>query len=170
MPLRTRLTFVTLLVAVVATPIWAHAQSLDLTIKHTGLSIGDSRFVRGVRVNFRDRNLELVEGVNVTVWTPYEPARGVVKGIGIGLPITGARRIEGVGIGIFGVGAEQDFNGIGLGGFGVGAGHDVTGIVIGGFGARMYWRAKRSEARFHAAQTAAERQRLAAPADHDNDD
>lgn len=120
--------------AAVVLPSAAGAQSLDLTIKNTGLSIGDSRFVRGVRLNFRDRNLERVEGVNITVWTPYEPVRGVVKGLAIGLPATGARRIEGAGIGVLGVGATQDFTGLGLGGFGVGAGGDVRGIVIGGFG------------------------------------
>jgi hypothetical protein len=114
-----------LVVAMLALPAAASAQSLDLTVNNTGLSIGDSRFVRGVRINFRDRRLERVEGVNITVWTPYEPARGVVKGLAIGLPATGARRIEGAGIGVFGVGATQDFTGIGLGGFGVGAGGDV---------------------------------------------
>ena len=135
MPFRTRLPLLAFLAAatIPALPA-AHAQSLDLTINHTGLSIGDSRFVRGVRLNFRDRDLELVEGINVTVWTPYEGSRGVVKGLAIGLPVTGARRIEGAGIGIFGVGAEEDFTGIGLGGFGVGAGRDATGILIGGFG------------------------------------
>ena len=130
MRLRTRL----LLLAAVVHPSTAVTQSLDLTIDHTGLSIGDSRFVRGVRLNFRDRNLERVDGINVTVWTPYEPAHGVVRGLAIGLPATGARRIDGVGIGIFGVGATEDFNGIGVGGFGVGAGRDVQGIMIGGFG------------------------------------
>src|SRR5687767_15974717 len=76
----------------------ASAQSLDLTINNTGLSIGDSRFVRGIRINFRDRNLRRVEGVNITVWSPYEPARGEVKGLALGLPLTGARRIDGAGL------------------------------------------------------------------------
>ena len=103
MAFRARLPLAFLVVAAFAAPrVSAHAQSLDLTINHTGLSIGDSRFVRGVRLNFRDRNLELVEGINVTVWSPYEESRGVVKGLAIGLPITGARRIHGGGFGIFG--------------------------------------------------------------------
>ena len=123
-----------LLLAMFVVPVAASAQSLDLTIGNTGLSIGDSRFVRGVRINFRDRNLERVDGINITVWTPYEPTRGVVHGLALGLPATGARRIEGAGIGIFGVGATEDFTGFGFGGFGVGAGRDVKGVVIGGFG------------------------------------
>jgi hypothetical protein len=123
------------LVAALLMPHAASAQSLDLTIHHTGVSIGDSRFVRGVRLNFRDRRLEEVQGVNITIWSPYSPATGVVNGAAIGLPATGAREINGLGLGIFGVGAERDFTGIGVGGFGVGAGGNLRGIMIGGFGA-----------------------------------
>lgn len=111
------------------------AQSLDLMIGNTGLSIGDSRIVRGIRLNFRDRNMERVDGINATVWSPYEDAwGGDVNGVAIGLPLTGARRISGLGLGILGVSAEEEFTGIGVGGLGVGAGGDASGILIGGFG------------------------------------
>jgi hypothetical protein len=123
-----------LIVATLALPMVASGQSLDLMVHNTGLSIGDSRLVRGVRLNFRDDRMQRVVGVNATIWSPYSPARGSVKGIALGLPMTGARRIDGLGIGLFGVGAEQDFNGIGMGVFGVGAGGNVTGVLIGGFG------------------------------------
>jgi hypothetical protein len=124
-----------LLLALVALPAAAQAQSLDLTINNTGLSIGDSRFVRGVRLNFRDRRMERVVGINATIWAPYDDARGgVVQGLALGLPVTGASRIEGAGIGVFGVGAEDSFTGLGIGGFGVGAGGEVRGVLIGGFG------------------------------------
>lgn len=124
-----------LLAAALLLPATVAAQSLDLTIHNTGLSIGDSRFVRGVRINFRDSRLREVQGVNITVWSPYSPARGVVNGAAIGLPLTGAREINGLGVGLFGVATEGNFNGIGLGGFGVGGGGDLRGIIIGGFGA-----------------------------------
>lgn len=104
-------------------------------IDNTGLSIGDSRIVRGIRLNFRDRNMERVDGINVTIWSPHEDAwGGEVMGVAVGLPLTGARRISGLGLGIFGVGAEEEFTGIGVGGFGLGAGGDANGILIGGFG------------------------------------
>ncbi|MEX2153169.1 MAG: hypothetical protein WD825_07500 [Gemmatimonadaceae bacterium] len=109
-------------------------QSLDLTINNTGLSIGDSRFVRGIRLNFRDSDLQRVEGINATIWSPYPGSRGVVQGLALGLPVTGARRIEGAGMGLFGVGTESEFTGLGIGGFGVGAGGDARGILVGGFG------------------------------------
>jgi len=131
MPFRRRalLAFVLLLPAVLS------AQSLDLTINNTGLSIGDSRFVRGIRINFRDDRLEEVQGINITIWSPYEPARGVVNGVAIGLPLTGAREINGVGVGIFGVGTDENFTGVGIGGLGIGGGGNLRGIMIGGLGA-----------------------------------
>lgn len=125
-----RSTFIALLFA----PAVLGAQSLDLTIKNTGLSIGDSRFVRGIRINFRDDRMERVVGINATIWTPYEPARGTVGGLALGLPLTGARSIHGFGIGAFGVAADDDFTGLGIGGVGMGAGGEARGILIGGIG------------------------------------
>jgi hypothetical protein len=115
-------------------PAAVQSQSLDLMINNTGLSIGDSRLVRGVRLNFRDDRLREVIGINATIWTPYDPPRGVVNGVALGLPLTGARRINGIGLGVFGVGASEEFSGIGAGLFGVGAGGDVRGLLVGGFG------------------------------------
>ncbi len=115
-------------------PVSLPAQSLDLMVNNTGLSIGDSRIVRGVRLNFRDDRMREVTGINATIWRPYSPARGDVKGMAIGLPLTGARRINGIGLGVFGVGAEEEFIGIGAGLFGVGSGGDVRGVLVGGFG------------------------------------
>ena len=41
----------------------------------TPICVGDCPRVVGLRLNFRDRNLERVDGVNVTVWSPYEPPK-----------------------------------------------------------------------------------------------
>ena len=126
------------------------AQSLDLTIGGYGLSIGDSRAVNGLRLNFRDRRLRQVNGINATIWTPRDPARGLINGIALGLPVTGGRRINGLATGLFGAGADESITGvvfgplgggagesiegIGLGGLGLGAGEDLVGIMIGGLG------------------------------------
>jgi hypothetical protein len=91
--------------------------------------------VTGLRLNYRDRRLERVDGVNATIWSPYKDARrGLVRGLALGLPVTGADRIDGVGIGILGVGAEDRIRGIGIGAAGVGSGRDLEGIMIGGLG------------------------------------
>jgi len=98
------------------------------------ISIGNYPNVNGLRINFRDENLGRVNGMNVTVWTPVEPMSGVVKGIALGLPSTGAARIEGLGIGVFGIGAADRLSGVMRGGLGAGAGGKVSGIAIGGIG------------------------------------
>src|SRR5690349_11989792 len=92
----------------------AWAQGLDLTVNHVGIAIGDVPRVTGLRINYRDRNLEWVNGVNITIWSPYGEGSGTVRGLALGLPLTGAGRIEGVGAGILGVGADEGIRGIGI--------------------------------------------------------
>ena len=100
-----------LLIAFLFTPFLASAQnSLDLTINDVGLSIGDSREVTGVRLNYRDSRMRRVTGVNATIWMPYDGRGGDVKGFAIGLPATGADNIEGVAWGILGAGANNDIS------------------------------------------------------------
>lgn len=120
--------------AFAAVPAIAQNRSLDLTVNNVGISIGDSRRVTGLRLNFRDLDMREVKGINATIWSPYEPARGTVRGLALGLPVTGAKRIEGVAIGVFGVGAEETIRGLSVGGIGMGAGEDIRGIAIGGIG------------------------------------
>ncbi len=115
------------------TPRRAAAQGLKLAVGDVGLGIGDVPRLDGVRLNFRDRNLELVRGINATIWNPYEDAHGVVKGIALGLPLTGAAEIHGLALG-GGVGADRTFSGIGVGVIGMGAGQGVRGVAIGGVG------------------------------------
>jgi hypothetical protein len=99
------------------------------------ISIGNHPRVDGVRINFRDRELELVRGANITVWTPKKGyVGGEVKGLALGLPATMAGDITGFGVSVFGVGAEENFRGIGLAGVGLGAGGSTRGIMLGGIG------------------------------------
>ncbi|GMQ80774.1 MAG: hypothetical protein BMS9Abin05_0203 [Rhodothermia bacterium] len=109
-------------------------QSLDLAVDNVGISFGDSEEFTGLRFNYRDRCLRKMTGINATIWTPYEPARGGVTGLALGLPTTGAKNIEGLGLGILGVGAEESLTGIMIGGLGAGAGRDIVGVAIGGLG------------------------------------
>ena len=116
-------------------PISSSAQnSLDLMVKGVGLSIGDSEEVTGLRLNFRDRHMRRVTGINATIWMPYDERGGDVKGLALGLPLTGADNIEGIASGILGVGANESLTGIAFGGLGAGAGKDLRGIAFGGLG------------------------------------
>ncbi len=113
-----------------------HAQdgrAVELTIGDVGVAIGDARRVIGLRVNFRDWQLEEVIGANLSVWTPHAYG-GQVHGLTLGLPATGARRIDGVGAGIFGVAASETARGVMGGGLGVGAGGDLQGLMVAGIG------------------------------------
>ena len=128
-------------IAVAAAPAFVLAQPsyLDLTVNDVGIAIGDAPRVTGLRINFRDRHLERVDGVNITVWMPYM-ATGAVNGIAIGIPATGARRIDGLALAIAGVGAEDRLRGIVIAPIGAGAGEEITGILIGGVIAPLYFR------------------------------
>jgi hypothetical protein len=117
-----------------ALPLSIEAQVIDLTINNVGLAIGDKPRVNGLRINFRDRNLDHVNGANVTIWSPYEPPSGVVNGFAIGLPATGAKNITGISAGLLGVGAQNSISGIGIGGVGIGSGGELRGIMLGGIG------------------------------------
>jgi hypothetical protein len=112
----------------------ASAQVIDLTIHDVGLAIGDKPVMTGLRLNFRDARLERVTGANITVWGPYKSATGDVRGLALGIPATGANRIEGIGVGIFGLSADNSISGLGIGGVGLGAGGDLRGVMLGGLG------------------------------------
>ena len=101
-----------------------------------GIGIGDVPQVTGVRINWRDRGLRQVVGVNATVLGPKAPADSVarVAGLALGLPITGADEIDGIGVALGGVAVGDGLDGLAVGGLGVGAGGSLRGITVGGLG------------------------------------
>lgn len=114
-------------------PTLARAQESGAPVRRV-ISIGNHPRVDGLRLNFRDRELDLVRGANVTIWQPYDDVGGTVRGLALGLPSTGAGDLRGLGVGVFGVAAENEARGIMLGGVGVGAGNGLRGIAVGGVG------------------------------------
>jgi hypothetical protein len=52
---------------------------IDLAVNDVGLAIGDKPHVTGLRIKFRDHDLRQVNGANITLWSPYEPATGAVN-------------------------------------------------------------------------------------------
>lgn len=112
----------------------SRASGLDLTIHHWGLGIGNVPRVNGLRLGYRDRGPLLVNGVNATLWLPYDPALGTVNGVALGLPATGAHRIRGLALGVAGAGADDVIDGVALAPVGVGAGNGLHGIMLAGIG------------------------------------
>jgi hypothetical protein len=128
----------------------ATLQGQDSLAARPLISIGNYSSVNGLRLNFRDTDVGRVNGMNVTVWSPFDGAGETVKGIALGLPLTGAKEIDGLATGIFGVGGDRirgitlapvgagaggEISGIALAGIGLGAGGNLTGLVVGGVGA-----------------------------------
>ena len=122
------------LIALLAARAPLTSQVIDLTVNNVGLAIGDKPEMTGLRINFRDRNLREVRGVNLTLWSPYEPPTGRVVGLALGAPATGARTIDGVALGVFGVGVSQSISGFSIGGIGVGSGGKLRGVTLGAIG------------------------------------
>jgi hypothetical protein len=114
-----------------ATPL--AAQGLKLAVGDVGIGVGDVPRLDGLRLNYRDYDLELVRGINATIWMPYDGADGVVQGLALGVPLTGAAEISGIALGL-GVGVERTFTGVGLAPIGFGAGEGIRGVTLAGVG------------------------------------
>jgi hypothetical protein len=129
------------------------AFALNLTVEDAGVSIGDAERTTGVRLNFGDRCLQTANGINATLFPPFD-ATGTVNGLALGLPLTGSSRLRGLGVGVglfFGNAstrrdggisgvllggiatvAESRAQGLLIGGLGAGIGDSATGVVLGG--------------------------------------
>jgi len=59
-------------------------ESFDLMISNTGLSFGNGQHMNGVRITWRDGDFEEVNGINFSVWKPYDNPYGVVHGVSFG--------------------------------------------------------------------------------------
>ena len=130
---------VRLVVIVLFTSIAFHSfsQGLGIPSKKAGLGFGNLPHFTGVRFNFKDHDLEKVNGINVTAWMhkDEDAMSGTVNGLAVGVPLAaGSENFHGLGVGLFGVGAKKNLYGINAGGLGVGAGGSVRGINVGGLG------------------------------------
>jgi hypothetical protein len=126
-----------------------YSQSLDIPVKGYGISFGNSKKFAGLRFNFRDRHVDRIDGINLTLWKADENEDAIMRGISlgvipeagdmgylqIGFGVVADYQLTGITLGILGAGSGQDMDGINIGGLGAGAGGSITGINIGGLGA-----------------------------------
>ena len=73
-----------------------YAQSLDLPNERYGMSLGNSKNFTGLRINFIDKEVDEINGVNVTLWRAKENKDAEVKGISLGLVSQEAGRLIGI--------------------------------------------------------------------------
>jgi len=129
------------------------SQGLGIPSKHGGIGFGNLAKFTGIRFNFKDRNVEKINGINTTIWNSKDDSdqTGTVNGISLGLPmatghenqnglslgvgIAATKNLSGINIGILGAGAGNNVTGFNFGGLGVGTGQDLRGVTIGGLGA-----------------------------------
>ena len=129
-----KLLFVLALLAVAPLSSGVHAGGVELGPNHKGLAIGNVPEWSGVRLNFSDKHLQRVDGINFTIWRARGVPSGSVNGLALGVWGPEAEDITGVSAGLVGVRAEHSASGILLGGVGLGAGEDLKGLAIGGLG------------------------------------
>ena len=91
----------------------------------------------GVRLTIRNRGYERINGLNLTLWRPQTASSyGHMNGLTLGVPMTGAAHLKGVGIGLFGVTGGKALHGLGVGGIGLTAGR-LNGLALGGLGLQV---------------------------------
>jgi hypothetical protein len=114
------------------------AQGLNIPSRNWGISFGNSIKFTGLRLNIIEKNIEQINGINLSVYQAGngELHTGTVNGISIGVPmIGGTANRNGINLGIVGISASKNANGINFGAIGVGAGNNLSGLNIGGLGA-----------------------------------
>lgn len=115
----------------------ALAQGFGIPSRHGGIGFGNLQKFTGLRFNYKDQDVERIDGINVTVWSSRSEDRqtGRMNGLAIGLPMAmGVETQNGISVGVFGAGAVKNLSGINIGGLGVGAGANVSGFNLGGLG------------------------------------
>ncbi|MFH1571329.1 MAG: hypothetical protein ABIL09_25290 [Gemmatimonadota bacterium] len=99
---------------------WA---SLDLTIRDCGVSLGNSPRLSGLRLNAVDRQVQSVNGLNLTLWNPAPSPDAAYRGAVVGLVGPKGRTIDGLALGGLGAVAEHRFLGLGAATLGIGTDH-----------------------------------------------
>ncbi len=111
----------------------SNGKAINFPAKKFGISIGNSKAFSGIRLNFADKDVKKINGLNFTLWMRrYKNENAVVNGISFGLfPI--ASKMQALNIGILGVGtSHQNLNGLSFGGFVIGSGGNINGIAVSG--------------------------------------
>jgi len=110
-----------------------NGKSINFPTKKYGISIGNSYEFTGIRINFADKNVKRINGLNITFWLKkFQNYGAAVNGISIGV-IPNCGSMQPLNIGLLGLGTSQNnMNGISIGGFLIGSGGSINGLCISG--------------------------------------
>ncbi len=129
-----RLLILTSVISLATTDTSNAGSSLDLTINGKGLSMGDSRRFAGLRLNFMDRQLERMAGVNFTIWRASRQAMDRAEIDGVAISLLGAgmgRNVRGAMFGLLGAGVKEDAKWLTVAGIAAGTGRSMSGFTFG---------------------------------------
>jgi len=106
------------------------SKALNFPAKKYGISIGNSAEFNGIRINFADRNVKKINGLNITFWMKMEQNQeAIVNGASIGV-IPVARTMQPLNIGLLGIGSSPgNSNGLTVGGL---RGGNINGLAVSG--------------------------------------
>jgi hypothetical protein len=124
---------VVFLLAILGLASSAPAKGLGIPTSRAGLGFGNLPRFDGVRLNLRDRDVDCVRGVNLTLWAGEKNKQSTYLGANLGLAPSGGR-LTGLNVGLLGVGADRDLRGVTVGLLGAGAGNNVAGVTVGVLG------------------------------------
>ena len=62
---------------------------INLGVNNTGLSIGNSARWNGIRINFRDRGVQRLNGINLSIWKAANEANRQARLYGLNVGIVG---------------------------------------------------------------------------------
>lgn len=103
-------------------------KALCFPTKKYGICIGNSTEFTGIRINFADKHVKVINGINLTFWLKkFQNMDAVVNGISLGV-MPAAGTMQALNIGILGVGVSQDLNGLTVSGLIIGSGGAMHGV------------------------------------------
>jgi len=107
--------------------------ALNLGISGSGLSFGNSHRWNGIRFNIIDRDVERINGLNVTFWRSKYNEWAEYNGISVGIAPEGGW-FRGLNVGIGALVAHRELVGLNVAGLGLVSNGDMIGINIAGLG------------------------------------
>ncbi len=109
----------------------SNGKALNLPMKKYGISVGNSREFNGIRINLTDRDVKVINGINVTLWLPGRNTNSVYNGISTGVIANGGT-MRPINAGLVGLGAAHSLSGLSVGGLLIGAGDHINGLSFSG--------------------------------------
>jgi hypothetical protein len=123
----------------------SEGKALNFPTKNYGISIGNSHEFTGIRINYIDKGVEKINGLNFTLWAkPSKNQDAEINGMSIGvIPSAGSMQYINLGLVAASGASHGNLNGVSIGGLAVGNAHgDLNGVSVGGLmigsGGSMY--------------------------------